>query len=218
MPESAQQTITILLLDDHALFRESVVRLLNSEPGFEVVGHCGSVEQALAILHQKSVDVVLLDFDLGDSDGEQFLRLAREQSIASKVLVVTAGVEDDKAADLIRQGVSGIFLKHNSASLLSRGIRDVMAGKVWFDQEQLLSALNHEPATQPQGHRQHLTQRERQVLSYVFEGLANKEIASRIGVSESSVKATLQQLFSKTGVRTRSQLVRIALEQYRDQL
>src|SRR5271157_971940 len=59
---------------------------------------------------------------------------------------------------------------------------------------------------------------EEQVLSYVFEGLANKEIAVRIGVSESSVKATLQQLFSKTGVRTRSQLVRIVLEQHRDQI
>jgi len=62
------------------------------------------------------------------------------------------------------------------------------------------------------------TEREQQVLSYVFEGLANKEIAARIGVSESSVKAALQQLFSKTGVRTRSQLVRIVLEQHRDQI
>jgi two-component system, NarL family, nitrate/nitrite response regulator NarL len=62
------------------------------------------------------------------------------------------------------------------------------------------------------------TERERQVLSGVFEGLVNKEIAERVGVSESSVKATLQQLFSKTGVRTRSQLVRITLEQYKSQL
>jgi DNA-binding NarL/FixJ family response regulator len=62
------------------------------------------------------------------------------------------------------------------------------------------------------------TERERQVLSFVFEGLANKEIAARIGVSEGSVKATLQQLFSKTGVRTRSQLVRIVLEQHQEQI
>jgi len=62
------------------------------------------------------------------------------------------------------------------------------------------------------------TERERQVLSCVFEGMVNKEIAERIGVSESSVKATLQQLFSKTGVRTRGELVRVALEQYRDQI
>ncbi len=70
----------------------------------------------------------------------------------------------------------------------------------------------------PESKTERFTERERQVLSYVFEGLINKEIAERIGVSESSVKATLQQLFSKTGVRTRSQLVRVALEQYRNQL
>jgi len=70
----------------------------------------------------------------------------------------------------------------------------------------------------PESKAERFTGRERQVLSYVFEGLINKEIAGGIGVSESSVKATLQQLFSKTGVRTRSQLVRVALEQYRNQL
>jgi len=70
----------------------------------------------------------------------------------------------------------------------------------------------------PESKAERFTERERQVLSYLFEGLINKEIAERIGVSESSVKATLQQFFSKTGVRTRSQLVRVALEQYRNQL
>jgi two-component system nitrate/nitrite response regulator NarL len=93
-----------------------------------------------------------------------------------------------------------------------------MAGKVWLDQEQLRTAMTTEvPTPQPGGTRR-FTERERQVLSFVFEGLANKEIATRIGVSEGSVKSTLQQLFSKTGVRTRSQLVRIVLEQYRDQI
>ena len=73
-------------------------------------------------------------------------------------------------------------------------------------------------APAPEDHSKKLTDRARQVLQYVFEGLANKEIADRLQVSESSVKATLQQLFSKTGVRTRSQLVRTALENYKDQL
>jgi DNA-binding NarL/FixJ family response regulator len=93
-----------------------------------------------------------------------------------------------------------------------------MAGKVWFDQDQLANALNREHPAQPQAQLQQFTPRELQVLSNVFEGLANKEIATRLGVSESSVKATLQQLFAKTGVRTRSQLVRIVLEQYKDRL
>jgi two-component system, NarL family, nitrate/nitrite response regulator NarL len=218
MPRTVEQTARILLLDDHALFRESVSRLLGAEPGFEVVAHCGTIVEALQVLRRKSIDLVLLDFDLGEHDGREFLRLAREQGFKGKVLLVTAGIDSAAASELIRSGVSGVFHKHDSAGLLAQGIRDVMAGKVWLDQEQLQTALTPEVATsKPAGPRQ-FTERERQVLSFVFDGLANKEIAARIGVSEGAVKSTLQQLFSKTGVRTRSQLVRIVLEQYRDQI
>jgi DNA-binding NarL/FixJ family response regulator len=218
MLESVEQTIKILLVDDHALFRESVARLLAAEPGFEVVAHCGSIEEALAILRQRHIDIVLLDFDLGQDDGTQFMRMAKEQGFQGKVLVVTAGVEEREAAELIRDGISGVFMKHNSPALLAQGIRDVMAGKVWFDRELLQAAMNDSARPLPEPQSERFTQRERQVLSYVFEGLANKEIAARMGVSESSVKTTLQQLFSKTGVHTRSQLVRIVLEQYKNQL
>ena len=218
MPKTAEQTLRILLLDDHALFRESVSRLLSVEPGFDVVAHCGLIEEALQVLRRKSIDLVLLDFDLGERDGREFLRLAKEQGFNGKILLVTAGVDAGAVSELIRSGISGVFRKHDSAALLAQGIRDVMAGKVWLDHEQLQTALTTEGTTpQPAGTRC-FTERERNVLSFVFEGLANKEIAARIGVSEGSVKSTLQQLFSKTGVRTRSQLVRIVLEQYRDQV
>ena len=218
MSKTAEQTLHILLLDDHALFRESVARLLSVEPGFDVVAHCGTIEEALQVLRRKSIDLVLLDFDLGERDGREFLRLAKGQGFNGKILVVTAGVDAGAVSDLIRSGISGVFRKHDSAALLAQGIRDVMAGKVWLKQEQLQIALTTEaPVLQPGGTRR-FTERERNVLSFVFEGLANKEIAARIGVSEGSVKSTLQQLFSKTGVRTRSQLVRIVLEQHRDQL
>jgi two-component system, NarL family, nitrate/nitrite response regulator NarL len=216
VPESVAH-VDILLVDDHAVFRESVARLLGSEPGFEVVGHCGSVEEALAILRHRHVDIVLLDFDLGEHDGAQFMSLAKQEGFRGRVLVVTAGVEQAEAAELIRSGVSGIFKKHNSAASLARGIRDVMTGKVWFEQDVVQRAITSQPRAHPEPQAEQFTHRERQVLWCVFEGLANKEIAGQIGVSESSVKATLQQLFSKTGVRTRSQLVRIALEQYRNQ-
>jgi len=216
MPDSSVERTSILLVDDHALFRESVGRLLTSEPGFEVTALCGSIEEALAALQKARVDIVLLDYDLGQRDGREFIRLARQLGFAGKVLVVTAGVEREQAADLIRNGISGIFMKHNSAALLVEGIRHVLAWKVWFDRELLQAAMGASSVQESKGER--FTERERQVLSYVFEGLINKEIAERIGVSESSVKATLQQLFSKTGVRSRSQLVRIALEQHRHQL
>ena len=218
MPDTAEQTLHILLLDDHALFRESVARFLSVEPGFDVVAHCGTIEEALEIVRRKSIDLVLLDFDLGERDGREFIRLAKDQGFHGKILVVTAGVDAGTVPELIRSGISGVFRKHDSAALLAQGIRDVMAGKVWLDQEQLLTAMTTEVATSQSGTTRRFTERERQVLSFVFEGLANKEIAVRIGVSEGSVKSALQQLFSKTGVRTRSQLVRIVLEQYRDQI
>ncbi|MGA8436727.1 MAG: response regulator transcription factor [Candidatus Sulfotelmatobacter sp.] len=218
MPDTAASIIHLLLLDDHTLFRESAGRLLASEPGFEVSAHCGTIGEGLQILRRKAIDVVLLDFDLGESDGRSFLRLAKEQGFRGKVLVVTAGVEESIAAELIRFGISGVFRKHDSAALLAQAIRDVMAGKVWLDREQLQRALRNEVRPSPDNRARSFTEREQQVLSCVFEGLSNKEIAARIKTSESSVKATLQQLFSKTGVRTRSQLVRIVLEQHRDQL
>lgn len=217
MRETTKQQVRIMLVDDHALFRESVARLLATEPGFDVIAHCDSVEKALAALETTQVDIVLLDYDLGQRDGRDFMRLATQRGFRRRVLVVTAGVGKEQAADLIRSGVSGIFLKHNSAASLIEGIRDVQAGKVWFDRELLQEVV--ESATSPnESEAKQFTQREREVLSFVFEGLANKEIADRMRVSESSVKATLQQLFSKTGVRTRGQLVRVALEQYRNQL
>jgi two-component system, NarL family, nitrate/nitrite response regulator NarL len=207
-----RQPIRVVLVDDHALFRESVARFLMNDPGFQVVDHCGSIEKALEILQTREVDVVLLDFDLGGGDGSQLIRLAQHRGFNGKVLVVTAGVADHHAADLIRMGVAGIFMKHESAALLAKGIRDVMAGKVWFDQRLLRGAVARTGRDADRAGQ--FTRRERQVLGFVLEGLANKQIAGRLGVSESAVKATLQQLFSKTGVRTRSQLVRITLEQY----
>ena len=218
MSKVGEHTLHILLLDDHALFRESVSRLLSAEPGFQMVAHCGTIEEGLRVLRQQSVDLVLLDFDLGERDGREFLHLARKQGFNGKILVVTAGIDSLTVSELIRSGVSGVFHKHDSASLLAQGIREVMTGKVWLDQDQLQTALTNESTTTRSGESRRFTERERQVLSFVFDGLANKEIATRIGVSEGSVKSTLQQLFSKTGVRTRSQLVRIVLEQYRDQI
>jgi len=162
--------------------------------------------------------LILLDFDLGERDGRDFLRLAKDQGFNGRILIVTAGVSAEAASEMIRTGISGVFRKHDSATLLAQGIREVMAGRVWLDQEQLQTALKAEAPTPQENRTRRFTQRERQVLSGVFEGLANKQIAAQLGVSESSVKATLQQLFSKTGVRTRSQLVRIVLERYQDQL
>ncbi len=93
-----------------------------------------------------------------------------------------------------------------------------MAGEIWLDQKYLKVLLQESRTGEHEGRGRRLSERERDVLRFLFQGLANKEIAMRLQVTESPVKATLQQLFYKTGVRTRSQLVRVALEQYKDYL
>lgn len=202
-----------MILDDHALFRESVARLLSVEPDFEVVGHFGTVNEALELVTTQPVDLVMLDLDLGSERGSDFLTRARARGFAGHVLIVAAGVSDPEAADLIRDGAVGIFLKQSSPEHLPKSIRKIMAGELWLDQKYLKALLQH-PAQPAPGRQEQFTERQKDILRAVLEGLANKEIAVKLGISEASVKASLQQVFNKTGVRTRSQLVRFALEQF----
>ena len=177
-----------------------------------------ATEEALRLAANTPVDVVLLDYDLGAEKGSDFVSQAQLAGFTGRVLLVTAGVTEPEAADLIRQGISGILRKHCSPAALAESIRLVAAGKEYFEPGYLQAVMAGIAAPRSESPRKPFTDRERQVLRRVFEGLANKEIAERLQVSESSVKATLQQLFSKTGVRTRSQLVRTALENYKDEL
>jgi two-component system, NarL family, nitrate/nitrite response regulator NarL len=208
---SNMRPIRLLLLDDHILFREGLNRLLVSERDFETVGQCGTPAEAMQVLGRADVDIVLLDFELEDDTGTRFIRAARGAGFSGKILMVTAGMSGLDTSLAWKLGISGIFLKHDSPAKLLEAIRTVATGGVWTDDK---PASDAPPAASGSaGQRQaHLTPREQQVLRSVLEGLTNKEIAHQIGVSLSSVKATLQHLFEKAGVRTRSQLVRIALE------
>jgi len=205
--------VRILLLDDHALFREGLSRLLESEPDLKMAAHCATLGEATDILRQKPIDLVLLDYDLGKENGFEFIARAREIGFEGRFLIVTAGMSDAESVQAVGLGVGGIFPKHSSPALLAQAIRKVMAGETWLDQssiQALVEATKRREAPDP---RKPFTERENQVLQGVFEGLSNKEIGARLDISESSVKAALQQLFQKTGVRTRSQLVRMALEE-----
>jgi len=202
---------TILLVDDHALFREGAARLLGAERDFEVVGCCGSLEEALGILRSTKVDLVLLDLDLGRERGFQFFKPALDGGFAGRVLVVAAVVSHFEMRRLIHSGAAGIFLKQSPPNRLVEALRAVMRGQLYTDPALQDDLHSHSESTNL---KKALTSREQAVLSGVAEGLSNKEIAARVHVSEALVKAILQQLFDRNGVRTRSQLVRIALEQH----
>lgn len=206
--------IRIYLLDDHRLFREGLRRLLDADPRFIIAGQSGDSAQALEDLQTTAVDVLVLDYDLGKENALAMLEPLRTMNFRGKTLVVTAGLPDKDALALIKGGISGIFHKQESPEDLQRAIVEVAQGRVLIDQQYLQAVV---AAAQPQ-ESPRFTDRERITMRYLLQGLANKEIAGNLNISESAVKATLQQLFSKTGVRTRSQLVLLAIEKYRDQL
>ncbi len=203
------------MLDDHALFREGLLSLLATNEEFELVGASGSVPEALQQIAALQPDVLVLDYDLGEKTAVQVVELLRDFS--GRILLVTAGLPDRDALSLIRNGVSGIFHKLHPPADLQRCIREVAQGRTLIDQE-YLRGLIASATTDVEQPVARFTDRDREILRSLLEGLSNKEIASHLRISESAVKASLQALFAKTGVRTRSQLVRMALEKYVDQL
>jgi two-component system, NarL family, nitrate/nitrite response regulator NarL len=207
------QEIRILLVDDHSLFRDSLSRLLQTEPGFRIAGSCTTVAEALTIVASEQPDIILLDYDLGEEQGTAALDEIRKSGYQGRILMVTAGMSDAVTVRVLESGAEGIFLKHSSPPQLVEAIRKLMAGEPWLDPHAMRSLIAGATGrSDEQRTSQALTERERFVLHGVFEGLTNKEIAAQLQISEGSVKAVLQQLFDKTGVRTRAQLVRIALE------
>jgi DNA-binding NarL/FixJ family response regulator len=206
------QPIRLLLIDDHTLFRQSLARLLEAEDDFELVADFSSVDSALDALNRLQVDVVLLDFDLGERNGLEFFPLSKERKFFGHTLVVTGGLSSLDTLRVLKSGASGIFLKHSSPADLLLAIRKIVEGETWLDPKSV-DALVTAAFTPDQNVRStSMTSRQKDILRAVFEGLSNKEIAARHDISETYVKAILQQLFDKTGVRSRSQLVRVALE------
>jgi two-component system, NarL family, nitrate/nitrite response regulator NarL len=207
--------IRVLMVDDHRLFREGLSRLLQSSDGFQVVGQCTNVSDALATLACTQTDVVLLDYDLGAEQGTALLDGMQPNHKRTKVLAVTAGMPDTATVRMMERGASGIFLKHSSLDQLLSAIRQVAQGELWLDPGAFRSLLTGKgSASENEARKRPLTARQSQVMRGILDGLTNKEIALSLNASESSVKAVIQELFQKAGVRTRSQLVRIAIEKH----
>jgi two-component system, NarL family, nitrate/nitrite response regulator NarL len=209
------QEIRVLMVDDHGLFRESLGRLLRTSVQMSVVGQCATVAEAFSELDRGEPDVILLDYDLGEESGLSLLTELKRRESHARVLMVTAGMSNEMILRVMEVGASGIFLKHGSPDRLIQAIQRVASGDVWLDDPAFRSLLTERRNRTEQTERTRpLTARQSEVLRGILDGLANKEIAWKLNTSETAVKAAVQELFHKAGVRTRSQLVRIAIEQH----
>jgi two-component system, NarL family, nitrate/nitrite response regulator NarL len=207
--------ISILLVDDHSLFRESLGRLLATTSHLRVIRQCATVAEAMDALSGFHADVVLLDYDLGEESGFGLLTELKRRGIDARVLMVTAGLSDEATLRVMETGAAGILLKHRGTDQLIAAIEQVASGQIWLDHPVLQIVLEGRSRRSELLERSlPLTPRQSQVLRGILDGLANKEIAWKLKTSETSVKAAIQELFHRAGVRTRSQLVRIAIEQH----
>lgn len=217
LSSAAQVAIRLLLVDDHVMFREGLARMLDKEPDFAVVGQVTTSRDALIALTRSEPTMVLLDVDLGAERGFDFIKDARDAGFQGQILVVTAGVSDQEAVQLIQAGVAGILHKQHSTDVLCATIRQVAAGEVCLEQAYLAPLFRSVDRTRSPK-KAALTERDKAILRYVLQGLTNREIAGRLQISEGAVKASFRHVCEKLGVRTRTQLVKVALEQYKDQL
>ena len=201
------------------MVREGLGTLLGLITGIEVVGTAADGNEALAMAIQLRPDVVLMDLRMPRCDGIQATRRLREHDAGINVLVLTTYADDRSVIDALRAGARGYLTKDAGAAEIRQALERVTAGQPAIDpavQQHLLDAVTasgpgHGPEPVPQ-FPAGLTAREAEVLKLIAQGLSNSEIASRLTVSETTVKSHINHLFAKTGVRDRAQAVTYAYQ------
>jgi two-component system NarL family response regulator len=193
----------VLLVDDHALLRTGVARIINQEPDLEVVAEATNGVEAVDAYERYQPDVTLLDLRMPVMEGVEAVRRIRERDPKARVVVLTTYDTDDEISRALKAGAKAYALKDISADELIRCIRDVLAGKTYI--APAAAAKLAEGVT-----RVRLTPRELAALRLMADGKANKEIASALGISERTVKTHLGHLFEKLGVTSRTEAIKIA--------
>jgi DNA-binding NarL/FixJ family response regulator len=205
---------SVVLADDQRVVREGLATLLGLIPGIDVVGTAADGEEAIGLVVALAPDVVLMDLRMPRCDGVEATRRLRELGSPTRVVVLTTFADDRSVVDALRAGARGFLTKDAGAAEIERAIAAVVRGEAAIDpavQHHVVAAVAGAPAEAarpelPDG----LTTREVEVLSLIAEGLSNGEIASRLVVSEATVKSHINHLFTKTGVRDRAQAVTYA--------
>jgi DNA-binding NarL/FixJ family response regulator len=201
--------IRLTIIGGQILFRDALASSLSLQPDFRVMGCYSSLEDAAPMNRITPVSIVLLSFDPSQETGAAVMARARNAGFRCNILVVTAGLRDREVLGLMEKGCAGIFLKSQPLSMLHQRIRS-MASDRPGPTAVLATMQRVETRVLPI-----LTPRETMVLRALLAGGSNREIAASLGISENTVKTFLQQLYRKTGTRTRSKLICMASEQYR---
>jgi DNA-binding NarL/FixJ family response regulator len=207
---SRTRHVRIAIADDHQIFRDGLRRLLETEPGFEVVAEAVDGLDASRIVRDVHPDVMLLDVAMPRMGGVEALTTMQED--ATRVILLTAGIEPSELLRAIQLGARGVVLKESATRLLIEGIHRVMDDKyvigagVAEDRDQAARQVGRE---QPRQYG--LTPRELEIVAAIVSGDSNRDIADRLSISLQTVKHHLTSIFDKTGVSTRLELALFAI-------
>jgi len=204
-------SIRLLIVDDHSVVREGLRAFLRLQDGIDVVGEAGGADEAVSVAGASSPDVILLDLVMPGGDGIGAIRRLLEVAPGVRVLVLTSFADDAQIFAAIAAGAAGYLLKNVDPQALADGIRDVYAGRPALDPS-VAARLMHRSGASPAAHGD-LTARERDVLRLVVEGLANKQIAQRLGIGEKTIKTHVSRMLAKLGVEDRTQAAVLAIRE-----
>jgi two-component system, NarL family, response regulator LiaR len=207
------QKIRILVVDDHAVVRSGLATFLMAFDDLEYVGEAADGREAIQKCAQLLPDVVLMDLIMPEMDGASATRVIRERWPGIQVLILTSFKEDDLVQGALQAGAIGYLLKNASIADLGTAIRSAYAGRLTLSPE-AARALIQVNRQAPPASRFDLTEREKEVLALMTQGLNNLEIAERLFVSRSTVKFHVSSVLSKLGATTRTEAVALALHNH----
>ncbi len=211
--EPAPIKIRILIIDDQLVVREGLRMLIENHPGTRVVAMAQSRAEALELIGREKIDIVILDLELGRHSALSFIPQLREAAKEARILVLTGARDSETHQKAAQLGAMGVVLKENAADLLLKAIEKVYKGEAWLDRLTLGNLLwqissQSKDSIDPRAQKiSSLTDREREVIALIAEGLKNKQIAERLFISPTTVTHHLSSVYSKLGVSDRLELV-----------
>jgi two-component system, NarL family, nitrate/nitrite response regulator NarL len=213
---STPRSIRIVIADDHPIFRDGLRKLLESEPGLQVVGEAGDGGEAVTMSQHLKPDILLLDLSMPRVPGLDAVAALQQSGANVKIILLTAGIEHEQIMQALNYGARGVVLKESATELLLKSIRCVMNGQYWVGRESVSDLIDTlrklaAAATQQPARSFNLTPRELDVISAIVAGYSNRDIAEKYSISEQTVKHHLSNIFDKLGVSNRLEVAMFAV-------
>jgi two-component system NarL family response regulator len=196
--------IRVVIVDDHIVVRLGLRTLIQSQPDMEVAGDAANGQDAVALVEKFHPDLIMMDLRMPDCDGVEAVKRIRSVDPSARVLFLSSFGSEEEVYQALHAGALGYILKNAATEELLQAIRRVYAGGTWIPSG--LAALYADRTTRPE-----LTQREKEILQCVFQGLTNKEIAHELSVAENTVKNHINNMMYKLGAKDRTHATHVAL-------